>query len=193
MTAIILGNTFPGCSTTSFFAVYLVASFKDVISNPFSSSLNDRSSIALKFRILWGIAATGYIFSCGGELSFSVYQGMILHCLSADFSFDYFLNATLSYSVLADGWGPLFNAATISVFVLARPQLNSRPYVSYCTRRGTNGCYNALLLGSICHLKSTDNAASNFVPLYPVSVFLFCTCQNVFLQKSVYISVIGIF
>ena len=50
--AMILSSTFTSFSIASDFAVHSVASFTEGILNPFSINLNDKSSIALKFRIL---------------------------------------------------------------------------------------------------------------------------------------------
>ena len=79
MAAMIIGGTFPSYSIFYCFAVCLVTSFIDVISNIFISGLNDRSSIALKFCLLWDVSAAGDIFNCGGILYFTSSNYMNLH------------------------------------------------------------------------------------------------------------------
>ena len=104
--AMVLRGTFRSCSIISFFVVYLVASFTNGISNPISISLNEKSSIALNFRILWDIDTPGDTFNCGGLLFFISSRDMNLHWLFAVFLIAYFLMLLLSMVSSLMGEGP---------------------------------------------------------------------------------------
>ena len=56
--AMVIGSDSSSFSIASFFSVYFVDSFTDVISNPLTNILNERSSIYSKFRLLLGIFVT---------------------------------------------------------------------------------------------------------------------------------------
>ena len=72
--------------------------------------------------------------------------------------------------------------------------MTSHTFVSYFISSSGDGCCNAVLLDAICPLKSTGTAYSNFGPLIPVYLLVFCTCHKGFsFQNSIYISLIGIF
>ena len=125
-------------------AVFVVASLTDGITVPSSNRTGkDKSKIALNFRDLWGIIASGDIFNSGGGLCLMSSHATIRACPLATFSATSARSCSMASGCKADMCGPLSIAACISSTVQCFPVCVGQPRVAYALRIDAAGWCNA--------------------------------------------------